>query len=73
MRPCTCRHSLFNGGAGDPRTLVYRYQQELREQLLAKAYAEEHRPAWWSACSLALIDLIRLAFVRQDPVPTVQL
>jgi hypothetical protein len=64
MPPYTCQHATFDGGADDPRTLVYRYQQELRGRLLAQAYAEARRPRW-SACALALIHFVRAAFTQR--------
>ena len=36
-----------DGGADDPRLLVYLFQQRLRQELLAKAAEEANRPPVW--------------------------
>ena len=43
-----CERSVFDGSADDPRVLVYRYQQRMRAQLLAKAAIEAKREAWFT-------------------------
>jgi hypothetical protein len=54
-----CERGIYDGGPNDPRTLVYRYQQRLRADLLAKAADEANRTARWPACLLATRAAVR--------------
>ena len=51
MQPEVCGPATFDGGLDDPRILVHRYQERLRDQLLAKAAEEnDRRPRWLDVC-----------------------
>jgi len=65
MQAHNCRHAAFDGGPDDPRTLVYRYQQELRGHLLAKTAAERAGIRWWASRRPALGGVVRLAVARR--------
>ncbi|MCC7368569.1 MAG: hypothetical protein IT306_09110 [Chloroflexi bacterium] len=41
-----CERAVFDRTSDDPRVLVYRYQQQMRAQLLDKAVQEARREAW---------------------------
>lgn len=41
-----CERAVYDCTSDDPRILVYRYQQRVRAQLLAKAAQEARREAW---------------------------
>jgi hypothetical protein len=53
-----CERAVYGGGPNDPRTLVYRYQQRLRADLLAKAATEADRPPWRLTCRPAIKDAV---------------
>jgi hypothetical protein len=48
LRRQICERAVFDYSADDPRFLVFRYQQKVRAQLLAKAAEEERRKGWMS-------------------------
>lgn len=57
-----CAQAVFDGGADDPRTRVYLYQQRLRAELLEKA-AEAERRSWRCPVPVMLHGLIRSIMV----------
>ena len=64
-----CERSVFDGSADDPRVLMYRYQQRVRAQLLAKAAAEAARQPFWVACLSPISNAFR-ALLTPAPRPT---
>jgi hypothetical protein len=65
MQAHYCQHAAFDGGPDDPRTLVCRYQQELRGHLLAKAASEQAGTIWWAFRSSVLVGLVRSALTHR--------
>ena len=61
MPPEPLGHAACDGGTDDPRLLIHRYQQQLREQLLAKAAEEASRGPWWSLRALKRLRGVRAA------------
>lgn len=45
-----CPNATFDGGADDPRTLVYEYQQRLRAAVLAR-HPNAPKPSRWTGSS----------------------
>jgi hypothetical protein len=62
-----CERAAYDGGLDDPRTLVYRYQQQLRADLLVKAAVEVDRVSWWSVCRSAIETAVRGFLAPFDP------
>ncbi len=48
LRRQICERAVFDYSADDPRFLVFRYQQRVRSQLMARAAEDEKRKAWMS-------------------------
>ena len=69
-----CERSVFDGSVDDPRVLIYRYQQRMRAELLAKAAIEEARQPLWVVCLSPITNAFRalLAPAAQPVMATEQ-